>query len=491
VTSSLRRTAQMSATRLLRVVRANGSVDDSTEVARGHERTRRAALTSLTGIASRLLAAAASIITVPILLGYLGIERYGIWLTISAGAAWLGLVQFGLAPSLINRMSALDRTDSRQAARLVSTTWLLEVLLGIIALVPLAILYEFATWQDLFNVPAGPLADDARTITVVVWMGLAIGLPLNIPGAVLRARQEGYVANGLDVMATFSRLIATVVAVAADSGIAILAVVYTVSGLIGPVGGWVLVFFRRAPSLRPRADAFDSSAATSLLKTGLAFTGISIAGLVISYTDLIVITQILGPTSVPPYAIAFSLVMIFVGLEMAILDAAWPAYSESAARGDRAWLVATHRRIMRLCAMGSLTFAVLFVTLGQSVIRVWAGPEVVPPRELLFVLAALAIVQGLQLPFGRMLTALGHVRGNTVLGLANAAINLPLSIFLVHRVGITGVAIGTLVGYLVIGSLLVVQVRSAIAQVGVSEGPGGSVAATEIRPPSPPISGAG
>jgi O-antigen/teichoic acid export membrane protein len=446
-----------------------GQPDFTTETGRGNERNRRAALTSVAGIGSRVLSVAVSLITIPILLHYLGIQRFGIWLTVSAGATWLGLLQLGLGPSLLNRLSAIGRTDDR-AQRLVSTAWWLSILLGAAGLLPLVLLYAFASWSQIFNVAPGELATEARTLTATVWLTVAAGLPLSIPAMVLRARQEGYLANIFDVAATAARLLVLLVLVRIDAGMTGLAVGFAVMGIGIGVAAAALVFGIRNPGLRPSRTLFDRSQARSLLGEGVAFTGLGIAALVIMSADAIVITQVLGPAAVPPYAVPFSILTLFFGFELAMLDAVWPAYSESAARGDTGWLQSTHRALTRTLLLGSLIFGVLLVVVGPGALMLWAGPEIVPPMAVLVVFAIIAIVQAYEIPLGRILLALGHVRRYTLLGFLNAAVNLPVSIVLAPRIGITGVAIGTLAGYLVSGPFLLVWARRRLSQLKDGDG---------------------
>lgn len=473
------RRAQSSAGSLVGLLLPAGQPDFTTEAGRGNERNRRAALTSVAGIGSRVLSVAVSLITIPILLHYLGIQRFGIWLTVSAGATWLGLLQLGLGPSLLNRLSGIGRTDG-QAQRLVSTAWWLSILLGVVGLLPLVLLYELASWSLIFNVAPGDLAIDARTLTATVWLTVAAGLPLSIPAIVLRARQEGYLANAFEVAATLARPVVLLVLVRIDTGMTGLAIGFAVMGIGIGVAAAVLVFGVRNPALRPARTSLDRSLARSLLSEGVAFTGLGIAALVIMSADAIVITQVLGPAAVPPYAVPFSILTLFFGLELSMLDAVWPAYSESAARGDTNWLQSTHRTLTRTLTLGSLIFGVLLVVLGPAALTLWAGADVVPPTSVLVVFAIIAAVQAYEIPLGRILLSLGHVRRYTLLGFLNAAVNLPVSIVLAQRFGITGVAIGTLAGYLVSGPFLLVWARRRLSRLkdGSGEIPAAAASAT-------------
>jgi Na+-driven multidrug efflux pump len=67
-------------------------------------------------------------VSVPLTVGYLGAERYGVWLTISSLLIWVALTDFGLAGNaLVNVLSEALGNDDREAARhyVASAFWAL------------------------------------------------------------------------------------------------------------------------------------------------------------------------------------------------------------------------------------------------------------------------------------------------------------------------------------------------------------------------------
>ncbi len=93
--------------------------------------------------------------------------------------------------------------------------------------------------------------------------------------------------------------------------------------------------------------------------------------------------------------------------------------------------------------------------LGRWFIGVWVGPAAQPEPLVMYGLSALAVLQGMLLIPGRVVTALGAVRVTALTGLLNAATNICVSLVLVHVVGALGVALGTIVGYLLAGGITV------------------------------------
>jgi O-antigen/teichoic acid export membrane protein len=290
-------------------------------------------------------------------------------------------------------------------------------------------------------------------------------LPLSITTTVYKSYQEGYIASAWTVLGSLTVLGA---------------VAYTVrdapvlSAVAGATQGWpvlalafatILLLGRSRVHLRPRWSVVDRAVGKRLVRVGIHFTIAGIAGAILVGTDNIVIAQILGPEAVTPYAVTFLLTQVVITMVMLILDASWPAWSEAAGRGDVDWLRRSYRNVFRL------TMGALFVVggglllVGQPLIRWWAGAEAVPSTALLSALVLLSIVQGLFLCTGRLITALGAVHVTAGVGVANAVINLTVSIALGHYIGVAGVALGTVIGYVASGWVLFPIARRELARV--------------------------
>lgn len=91
--------------------------DTATPEGRSAERYRRIAWSTVSSVLARSTAIAASFIAVPLVLGYLGDERYGMWLTISSLIAVLGPLDLGIGYGLMQTVSEASGRDDRDAAR--------------------------------------------------------------------------------------------------------------------------------------------------------------------------------------------------------------------------------------------------------------------------------------------------------------------------------------------------------------------------------------
>ena len=84
----------------------------------GNERIKKAVFTGLSTIGVKGVTVAAGLLSIPITSKYLGVERFGLWLTLSTLLTWVSVADLGLANSLTNVLaSANELTERRESTR--------------------------------------------------------------------------------------------------------------------------------------------------------------------------------------------------------------------------------------------------------------------------------------------------------------------------------------------------------------------------------------
>ena len=93
------------------------------------------------------------LLLVPMTLGYLDDELYGIWLTVSSIIMWIGYFDIGLTAGLRNRLSeALAKDDYERGRQLVSTAYVLLLLIFVPFGIILSAIIPHIEWSHLLNV---------------------------------------------------------------------------------------------------------------------------------------------------------------------------------------------------------------------------------------------------------------------------------------------------------------------------------------------------
>jgi O-antigen/teichoic acid export membrane protein len=427
-------------------------------------RSRRMLATGSASSAVQLVSVAAGFVITPLLVRHLGAVQYGIYETIASTVAWVGLAHFGLGPSVLNELATARTLRSpERGAITVSSATAVQVAIAALLFVMIVATAPVVSWARIVNAPANMAA--AASMAVIIMLVLSVlQLPFGLGSAVFEAHQRGYIAQGWQLTSLGLRLAAVVSAVALGGSLALVVLALTMPGLLVQVAQYIHAFYLSYPQLRPRATLVSWMEGRALLTVGADFFVLSIAALIITSTDNLVIAHVIAPSAVTPYAVTSKLTQVPTMITLLALQAAWPAYRETATT-DVAWLRRTHRRMRLLGVAAPVLVGLTLLLAGRPFIQLWAGPDAVPSTGLLLWLIGIALIQGVLLPPGRLLTALGATRMNALVGAANAGINLPLSIVFAKRFGVAGVAMGTAVGYALTGALLLVASRRRLAHL--------------------------
>jgi len=439
----------------------------------GHSRGGRIAAAVTSGVATRVLSASATLLTLPLAVRYLGAERFGVWATIISTVVFLNLLDIGIGSTLTNHVAhAYAVGDREYAARYTTNALALTIAVASLAGGALLLAWPHVDWVRMFNVSHSVATTDV-SVTVAAAMALVlIGLPASLCGRILAGYQEVHFSNLAVAAGTLANFAGLVAGVALKMPMPVLFIMssggVTLANLVAFAG---LLFWRR-PWLRPRRSQVKWRTTRELLGSGTGFFLIQVAGAVVFSSDNVVVSHYLGAAQVTPYTVTWRLVGLSALLQGLVFPALWPAYSEAYTKGDYGWMRSAFRSSLRATFALNLGFALLLLAVGKPLIRWWAGQAAVPSMALLAAMAIWAVISGCMTVESCLLAAVNRTRAQGVLSLIAAAVNLGLSILLVQRIGAVGVISGTICSYLLVlvvpQSLLVKSVLREDSSAGTS-----------------------
>lgn len=404
----------------------------------------------IAALAGRGVAVLVGIASVPLTVGYLGTERYGIWIVISTLLGWLAIADLGLGNGLVNALAACYGEEKPELAqRYVATAMCLMGSIALMIGIACILAWPYADWTEIINVQS----DQARAETpVTVALALTIflvGFPLTLAPRILDAYQEGAIGIYWSAAGNVASLGALIIVTHLRAGLPWL--VAAVAGLqvIVNLGCAVWLFWRHKPWLAPHPGLFDRWLARELLGKGGMFFVVQIVALINLNTDAIIIARYLGPDHVTPYSIASRLFSYTTIFQTLLFPALWSAYAEAISRRDMAWVRRTLWKNLSLGGLSTLAAALVLVLFGETIIRVWAGPAAVPPQMLLMWLAGWSVIYACMSVSACVLNAAGQIRGQMMYGFVTGLVNIGLSIVLVRSHGITGVVMATAISYFI------------------------------------------
>ena len=425
------------------------------------ERTRNYLHQIKGAVAYRVIAAAASFATIPLMIGYLGQEQFGVWTTLLTVIFWIVFFDLGVGNGLRNKVAeSLATDDSNTAKSYIASGY---TLIGLIALLMWALVTSAAfviPWQTVFNTTAIHESTLRSTVHIVVFfivLNFWIGLISALLGAV---QKTSLISLGQLISNLLVLLLVFILTKTTSASISHLALIYGLSLIIANVL-LSLWFYRRYPELRPR-PYLDRRHVSPLLSVGMQFFIIQLAVLIIFTTDKMLITQLFGPKYVTQYEVVFRLFSVIALAHGLISAPLWSAYTDAYHRNDFAWIKKMLQKQMRIFAGISVAVMVLIV-LARPLIKLWIGGELEVTIMLLISMGALVIITTWVNIFAYFLNGLQKIKLSLHVSIFAMLFNIPISIVLAKYTsfGISSVIFGTIFALLpgiILGPLQTVKV---------------------------------
>ena len=422
--------------------------DTTSAEGRSAERYRRAAWSTITGIGARIVAMLASLVTIPLALGHLGPEQYGLWVTISAVTAMLAFSDLGLGNGLMNAVAdAYGRDDRPAARRSVSSAYVMLTAIAVVAAGVFGLLYGTVSWADVANASSAGARSEAGPTVAVFFACFALSLPLGLVQRVQYGYQEGYEVSLWTALGSLLGLAGLVAAIQLDASLPWLVLAIMGGPVVASALNTVVVFTGRHPDLLPRVRFATRSAAMGLIRVGFLFFVLQLAVAVAFQSDVVVAARVLGPEAAAEYAVVQRLFFVVpIILSMALLPL-WPAYGEAISRGDLAWL---RRTLLRTTIIGALVASLssaMLLLFGRDILRIWLGPVFDPPFMLLLGMAIWAVVSTAFTSIAMLLNGAMVIQFQAATAIVMAIVSIAASVALAAVFGVSGVIWGTLLAY--------------------------------------------
>lgn len=417
--------------------------DTATPEGRAAERYRRAALTALSAAIARAATITVAFVSVPLCIGYLGNERYGMWLTLSSLFSFAYVADLGVTAGLQLAISRCDaRDDQVEARRYVASAMAILLTTCAVGALVLGILLLVVDWPGVFNV-ASPQARAEAGLAAVVYGATWL---LNILTAVVTrinyGYQEGYVTNGWQILGTGLSLSAVVVCVRLELGLPALVFALAGAPAVALIFNGTQLFGWRRPWLRPRWCDVDRSTSRRLLGDGVWYLVAGLAYIAVLLSSNMVIAQVLGAEVVPEFGVPQRVAAVLTLLIAAVVNSLLPAYTEAISRGDHAWVRRALARSLILAGLIGGVGGAAFIIGGRWLIELWVGDSVAPTLGTLTGLAVWALIAGLANGLNSFVQGAGGVRANGLQWLVAAVLSLPCQLAAVHWLGVVGVGWG-------------------------------------------------
>lgn len=259
--------------------------------------------------------------------------------------------------------------------------------------------------------------------------------------ALIQADQKVYLVNTLSILTTILNTILVIILVNIGSGLIFVKLISSLVYLIRPTAMWLYVEKKYG---LPKVSVRDKNA-LSQKWTGL---GQHIAYYIHSNTDVAVLTFLDNLKTVSIYSVYHMIIGHIQSIITALCSGMEPLYGDMIAKREIGSLNKTFGLYETLISIAStILFGTVYVTIIPFVRLYTSGINDANYIQPLFalLLTTATMLYCLRIPYQAVITAAGHFKQTKWGAYGEASLNILVSIILVWKYGLVGVAIGTIV----------------------------------------------
>lgn len=402
-------------------------------------RPNRAKKNIASSLLSQLVVLACGIIIPRLMIGAFGSEAYGATTSIAQFLAYITLLEGGIggvARAVLYK--PLAQKDSETISCIMEEVKrFFRVVAWIFAGYVLILACGFRAISQIACMDWISTAILVVVISISTFGQYFIGISNAI---LLQADQKNYITNALSIGATILNALFTVLLVQMQCSLIVVKLVSSLIFFMRPVV--LSLYVRKHYALRPRAKSEHTY--LSQKWTGL---GQHIAFFLHTNTDVAVLTVLADLRTVAIYAVYNMIISNLQGFAISFSSGMEALFGDMLAREEKKELHETFRTYETILSVVSILLFSVAAVLILPFIRLYtAGISdanyIQPAFAMLMILTALSYC--LRQPYHSMVIAAGHFKQTSAAAYGEAAINIILSVILVVRYGLIGVAAATL-----------------------------------------------
>lgn len=402
------------------------------------------------------------LLLVPLTLGYLSTELYGIWLTLSSILIWINFFDVGFTLGLKNKLAeAIAIGDLKKGKALVSTTYFMMIIIFVPLCIILELILPHINWSTFLNVNQIYNEQLVEVMQVLV-ICFCLQMIFNVISSILAACQKVALSSAFPVIGNFLALIAIYLLTKfSQPSLLNLALAISYLPIIVYFISSIIFFSGKLKAIRPSFKAIDTSLIKDILNLGVRFFIIQIQLIVLYQSTNILISNIASPADVTSYNLAYKYLSIALMLFNIILGPLWPAFTDAYTKKDYAWMNNVYKRMTKICALLIIAI-IIMVILSPIAYHIWIGDKTNVPITMTIAVAVYVIIHSWDSLQVMLINGTGCVGLQTRVTLIGLVLHIPLSLLLGKHIGAFGVVISMTIINIIYSIIFTLQIRKLL-----------------------------
>ena len=385
-----------------------------------------------------------SYLYVPIVMEYLGNEKYGIWAVFLGILSWIYSFDIGIGNGLRNELTkAITQNEQERCSRLVASSYASLSIIIIPILFIAALLSIILDWNKILN--TNQEYNYLSFVILISFVCVSVNFVLSLCNSVLYAIQKSHFVSVSSVFCqTISLLLILYISKNSNGNMLYVAIVDGGAIIITSILTSVLLYSIRS-DLRPLHKNIDIGLGKSLTATGFRFFIIQICALVLFSTDNLIISHLYGAEAVTPYSLVIKLYSALTIAHSTLIVPFWSASTKAKASKD---IVQLKKMVnsMFFILIPFVLFSIIVAIYFKPIAHIWLRQDLEFQDELIWLGLVYCIIYLWCSTIGTVASGIGILKFFSIIAVIQASVNIPLSILLatVFRMKTFGILLGTI-----------------------------------------------
>jgi O-antigen/teichoic acid export membrane protein len=406
--------------------------------------------------------AVVGLLLMPFIIHSLGDKMYGLWIFVGSFLGYYSLMDFGLNSAVQRFISrAIGSKDYTEINKIVNTSLVIFAIVGAIALV-VSFFSAFVLPLLIKNIAEVALF---RKVILILGLNFAIGFPLRVFSGILAANLRFDIKTKTELIKLGVRTILIIIFLKNGYGIVALALITLVADISG-YAAYYFVVRHLYKFIVISNKLFDKSKVRHLFGYSFYTFVSQISNQLIYNIDNLVIVTFLGLVPVTMYSIGSRLIKYFMDFIGSAVGITMPVFSQYEGAGDYHSIREKYLLLTKISSYLSILVGGTLIIFGRALIIRWVGVRFEQSYIILLILLFPCIFNVMQSSCAELLYGISKHKYLAIANIIEGLANLTLSVILVKRYGIFGVALGTAIPMLVMKT--VVQPIYVCKVIGIS-----------------------
>lgn len=423
----------------------------------GNERSVKVKKNFIAALGIKGVSIAVTFFLVPITLGYVSDELYGIWLILSSVLMMVHYFDVGFTLGLKNKLNeAIAQRDTKRGKELVSTTYIMMLIIFLPLCIILEIVTPFIPWAKFFNITDIYNTEIVNALQIM-FVCVCLQMIANTLVSVLSAYQRTAMAALFPVLGNLISLIVIFfLSKFTTPSLAKLAFAISTMPVIVLTLASIYLYNTTYKEIAPSFKSVRFNLVKDLFGLGAKFFLIQIQIIVLYQAANILISNVSNPIEVANYNVAYRYINVAFMVFNILLTPLWPAFTDAYVKKDFSWMKSIYSKLTKILIM-TIFAIILMIVVSPIVYKLWVGDKINIPITMTATVGLFVIIHSWDSLQVTLINGIGKVKLQTYITLIGLVFNIPLALLLGKYLGAIGVVLSMTIINIIYASVFTMQ----------------------------------